>query len=62
MQNLNPRDTIIGLLERSRPEQHIRVGGWIRTHHIEKKNTLARALKEERHGNSSKVQKRVSNS
>lgn len=57
-----PSDTILGLLEESRPEQLIRVGGWIRTTAIEKKATLARALREERHGNSSKIQKRISDS
>jgi hypothetical protein len=60
MQNLNPRDTIIGTLERASKEQLIRVGGSIRTHYLDKKQELERSRRLT-NGNSGEVQKRVSN-
>jgi hypothetical protein len=60
MQNPNPRDTIIGMLERASKEQLIRVGDGRRTHYLDKKQQLeySRRLT---NGNSGEVQKRVSN-
>ena len=60
MKNNDFDNEFVQAIKDASPEQLIRVGGRIRTHKLDKKHNLARALREEKDGNFSTNHKRVS--